>query len=271
MAKSSTKAQNTGGEVVEKATVDPHRARLDKAMEALAPGEVVKAPSHAKARAEHVAAIAAAATADAAKLLTVPLEGGAIERWELDVFPVAAAYAKDLGDAVSADRLDTGATLSTADAKLLGAVREDQAKLLSAFRRLRFKGDRAKLRELRAIEVGDHDDVIDAYGDSTALLALANHDNHKAWVATLPLGEAEAVARLSAAQARLGALAKAAKLPQGATARREALKRVWTVITRVERKVRDAADYLFHKQSRREAYVAFVAPKTRKPRKKKNG
>ncbi len=271
MGKSPKKAKATGGEAVEEAAVDPHRARLDKAMEALAPGEVVKAPSHAKARAEHVETIAAAATADAAKLLSVPLEGGAIEPWELDVFPVAAAYAKDLGDAVSADRLAAGAPLSAKDTKLLGEVRTDQAKLLSAFRRLRFKSDRTKLRELRAIEVGDHDDVIDAYGDSTALLALANHENHKAWVATLPLGESEAVARLSAAQARLGALAKAAKLPQGAAARREAQKRVWTVITRIERKVRDAADYLFHKQSRREAYVAFVAPKSRKPKKKKTG
>jgi hypothetical protein len=241
-------------------SADPHRAKLDELAASLAPGAVSKAPTHAKKRAEHLIDVAAAAASDAEMLLKVPLDDGRLEAWELAVFPLAARVVKELGDSVGADRLKAGVTLAPADALLLATARTDQKLLLSAFRRLRFKGDTAKLDELRRIEAGDPADVIDARDDSSALIALADHDTHRAWVATLPLGEADAVVRLKAAQPRLEALAKAAQGDKAAAALRESYRRIWTVLVRIDRRVRTAADYLFHGKARMAEYRAFKAP-----------
>jgi hypothetical protein len=240
-----------------------HHAKLDELVAALSPTEVGRAPSHAKKRAQYIATVAAAALEDASGLLTVPLESGHLQQWEIQLFPVAAKVADDLSDAVGADRLGASG-LSPADATWLASVRADQALLLSAFQRLRFKGDSAKLKELRAIAHGDPDDVIDAYDDSSRLIALATSDAHRAWLSSLPRGESKAVARLEAAHERLGGLSKVAQSNKVVAERRARLRRVWTVLGRIERRVRGAADYLFHKKARRAAYKAFAAPTSRK-------
>jgi hypothetical protein len=244
-------------------TVSSHQTKLDELVTVLSPTEVGRVPARAKKRAQHIATVAAAALEDAPALLTVPLESGHLQQWEIQLFPVAAKVAVDLADAVSADRLGASG-LSPADAAWLATVRADQGLLLSAFQRLRFKGDSAKLKELRDIARGDRDDVIDAYDDSSRLIALATSDAHRAWLSSLPRGESKAVARLEAAHERLGGLSKVAQSNKAVAERRARLRRVWTVLGRIERRVRDAADYLFHKKARRAEYNAFVAPSGRK-------
>ena len=240
-------------------------AKLDELVAALGPKVVEKIPSNAKARAEHLLTFADAIEADAAMLLKVPLrDGGPLQPWELAVFPVAVKTAKKLGDAVRTDKSVPTAALSKADAALLATVRADQALLLSAYRRLLFKGVSARLDALRAIEAGDPADVVDASNDTTALLAIAEHEENRVWFASLPLGEPEAAVRLKQAQHRLEALAAIARGDKAAAARRDRLRRVWTVIGQIERRVREAADYLFHGKPRREKYVAYAPPVTRK-------
>lgn len=247
--------------------VAQHEAKLDELVAALGPKVIEKIPPNTTKRAEHLLKFADAIAADSAMLLKVPLrDGGPLQPWELAVFPVAVKSAKKLGDAVRSDKSVPAAALSKADAALLATVRADQAMLLSAFRRLLFKGMSARLDEMRAIEAGDPADVIDACNDSTALLAIAEHEDHRAWFASLPLGEPEAAARLKQAQPRLEELATIARSDKAAVARRERLRRVWTVIGQIERRVREAAEYLFHGQARREKYVAYVGPVTRKPK-----
>lgn len=241
------------------------QTRLDELVAALGPKVVERIPSNTKARAEHLLKLADAMGGDAAMLLKVPLrDGGPLQPWELAVFPVAVKSAKQLGDMVRTDRSVPAAALSKTDAALLVTVRADQALLLSAYRRLLFKGQSARLDEMRAIEAGDPADVVDACNDSTALLAIAEHEENRAWFASLPLGEPEAAERLKKAQHRLEELAAIARGDKAAAARRDKLRRVWTVIGQIERRVREAAEYLFHGKPRREKYVAYVAPAPRK-------
>jgi hypothetical protein len=156
------------------------------------------------------------------------------QQWEIQLFPVAAKVAEELSDAVGADRLGASA-LGPADATWLATVRADQALLLSAFQRLRFKADSAKLEELREIAHGAPDDVIDAYNDSSRLIALATSDAHRGWLSSLPRGESKAVARLEAAHERLGGLSKEAQSNKAVAERRARLRGVWTVLGRIER------------------------------------
>ncbi len=239
------------------------RERLDQELQTLPLGEVAKIPARALRRLDHLGKLAAAATRDASMLGRVPLADGALQPWELEVFPLAVEATSKAGAEVGADRL-SGRELPHDDKRLLARVRDDQRLLISAFRRLRFRGRSSDLKRLRAIEAGDPGDVVDARNDSTALLALAEHDDHRAWIASLPLGEAEAVARLKAAQPRLEALAKAAQDDAGMMARREELRRLWTILQRIERRVRAAGVYLFHGKAERADYSAYKPPARRK-------
>ena len=149
---------------------------------------------------------------------------------------------------------------SAADVARRAEARADQAKIIVAYRRLRFKGDTARLAELNAIAAGDADDVIDAADDSAKLLAIADHPNERAWIASLPKGEGAAVARLKKHLPRLKELAEAARGRKAADERRTQLQRVWTVIARIERRARDAAAYLYEGLPRRAEYNAFESP-----------
>ncbi len=189
-----------------------------------------------------------------------PSPDGRFEAAEAAAFPVALAIAEALGLAVGADRLVGEAAPSAADVARRAEARADQAKIIVAYRRLRFKGDTARLAELNAIAAGDADDVIDAADDSAKLLAIADHTNERAWVASLPKGEGAAVARLKKHLPRLKELAEAARGRKAADERRAQLQRVWTVIARIERRARDAAAYLYEGLPRRAEYNAFESP-----------
>ena len=118
--------------------------------------------------------------------------------------------------------------------------------------------------ELDAIEAGDPDDLSDAHSDSARLIAIANHDEERAWFASLACGEPAALAVLEKHQPRLGELAKRAVGVKAAAARRDQLARVWTVIGRIEQRVRDAVDYRYRTDPRRAEYKAYETPSERK-------
>lgn len=246
--------------------VDPLRARLDGETSALAAGDVGKVPWMAAERAKHLAGFVAAATRDASELCAVALPDGNVEPWEIALLPVAITEAEALGVLVLADQLATDATLSDADAKLLGEVRAAQGTVLWAFRRLRYRGQVAKIKELDAIEAGEPDDVSDAHGDSARLIAIATHDEERAWFASLACGEPAALAVLEKHQPRLGELAKRAVGVKAAAARRDQLARAWTVISRIEQRVRDAVEYRYRTDPRRAEYKAYETPSERKRR-----
>lgn len=237
---------------------DPLRAKVFARAAAIAPDEVGKVPSNVDERRVHLGAFARVLVRDAAELATVPLPDGALEAWEAAAFPVALAIAEELGLAVGADKLVGNAAPLAADVALLAEARADQAKIIVAYRRLRFKGDTVRLAELNAIAAGDADDVIDAADDTSKLLAIADHANERAWVASLPKGEGAAVARLKKHLPRLKVLAEAARGRKTADERRVELQRVWTVIARIERRARDAAAYLYDGLPRRAEYNAFA-------------
>jgi hypothetical protein len=247
-----------------KTAVDPLRARLDSATSALGASDVGKVPWMADERAKHLAGFVAAATRDASELCAVALPEGNVEPWEIAVLPVAITVAEALGALVLADQVASGATLSDADAKLLGEVRAAQKTVSWAFRRLRYRGQAPKIKELDAIEAGDPDDLSDAHSDSARLIAIANHDEERAWFASLACGEPAALAVLEKHQPRLGELAKRAVGVKAAAARRDQLARVWTVIGRIEQRVRDAVDYRYRTDPRRAEYKAYETPSERK-------
>lgn len=232
------------------------RTPLATAMAALAEGDVGKVPPYTTQRLPHLEALARAATRDGADLCRVPLEDGALRPEDLALFAAAVEAAAREGAAVDADRAANGG-LTPADAKFLAGVRADQKLVLRAFRHLRFKRRPAERKRLAAIERGADDDADDARRDSTALLALADHDDHRAWVASLPKGEGDAVARLRAAQDRLAALALAAGMPATVAARRDAHRRVWTLLIALDRRIREAGRYLYGGTARAKDYAAF--------------
>jgi len=230
----------------------------------LAAGEVVKIPWMAAERAKHLAGFVRAATRDASELCAVALPDGNVEPWEIALLPVAIAEAEAIDAQVRADQLATAVPLSEAETKLLGEVRAAQATVLWAFRRLRYRGQTAKIKALDAIEAGEPDDASDAHSDSARLIAIATHDEERAWFAALACGEPAALAVLEGHQPALGALAKRAVGVKAAAARRDRLGRVWTVISRIERRVRDAVDYRYRTDPRRAEYRAYQTPSERK-------
>lgn len=242
------------------AAVDPARARLDAEIDALTDVDTAKAPSLVDERLLRLDGMAKAATRDAAELRAVALPDGAVEAWEIEALPIALAEAKSLGAKVKTDRVASGATLSAADAKILAGVREAQSKVSWAFRRLRFRGDAARIKELDAIDAGDPGDVIDANDDSERLIAIATHDDQRAWFSSLKCGEPEALAALQRDRPHIAALAASAQGSRDAEERRRRFRRLWTVITRIERHLRDAADYRYRNDAKREEYRAFTPP-----------
>ena len=104
----------------------------------------------------------------------------------------------------------------------------------------------------------------DAHSDSARLIAIADHDEERAWFAALACGEPAALAVLKQHQPGLGELAKRAVGVKAAAARRDQLARVWTVIGRIEQRVRDAADYRYRADPRRAEYKAYQTPTERK-------
>jgi hypothetical protein len=249
---------------VEKTAADPVRARLDAEVKALSRDEVDKVPWLAAERVEHLKKFATSAVRDAAELTVVALPEGKLQPWEVEVLPVALHAAETLGVAVQTDQIAAGVPLSDDDATALAESRKAQKTVSWAFRRLRYRGQSAKLRELDAIEAGDPDDVSDACNDSVRLIALAEHPDQRAWFASLECGEPAALATLHTHLPRLQALAKDAERAREALARRDQLGRLWTVIGRIERRVRDAADYRYHGAPKRAEYRAFETPSEKK-------
>lgn len=258
------KSKKTVPESAPETTSDPLLARLDAEVATLAEADVVKVPGLADERCTHLSAFAKAAKRDLSELSAVALPDGRLEAWEVDALPLALHEAETLAVAVRADQVASGFTLSAADAKKLAEARAAQSTIIWAFRRLRYRGMPAKLKELDAIAAGDPSDVIDARNDSVLLIALATHADERAWFASLECGEPAALATLQRLQPRLQELATLAEKYLSAPARRARLRRLWTVIGRIERRIRDAADYRYRGLDKRAEYRAFETPTVKK-------
>lgn len=244
--------------VSSKGAAAPARARLDAEVDALTEANMVKVPPHADAHRAHLEGLSKAAARDVDELCAVALPDGAVEAWEVAALPFALAEVKALAPRVKADGVASGVELTRADAKLLAGVRAAQSKVSWAFRRLRFRGDAARIKELDAIDAGDPADAVDAHRDSERLIAIALHANERGWFSSLKCGEPEALAALQRDHEALAALAEKAKGSGDAAARKSRLRRVWTVITRIERHLRDAADYRYRNDPKRDDYRAYT-------------
>jgi hypothetical protein len=214
-------------------------------------------------------ALAKLAAADAAALATVPLDEGALSADEIARFAAGVALARQSAQTAGVLRLNTVATETDAERSLLWAVRADQRRVDRALQ-LRFADDRAGRAFLRGLRQGDPSDPVDALDDTEKLLALADSDAHRAWLAALPKGEGAAVQRLRDALAPLRAAVTRLRPSPDAAAQRALFRRVLTVLVTTAGRIGRAGRYLTGDVPGRErAYAAFKRPKARKRSAKK--
>lgn len=252
-----------------KTTSPDAREAIIAAANALPEKEIHRPPRYVTQWLPWADALAKLAAADAAALATVPLDEGALTADEIARFAAGVALARHSAQTAGVLRLNTVATETDAERALLWAVRADQRRVDRALQ-LRFADDRAGRAFLRGLRQGDPSDPVDALDDTEKLLALADSDAHRAWLAALPKGEGAAVQRLRDALGPLRAAVTRLRPSPDAAAQRELFRRVLTLLATTAGRIGRAGRYLTGDVPGRErAYAAFKRPKPRKARAKK--
>jgi hypothetical protein len=208
------------------------------------------------------------AAKDAGPLLLVPLSEGALTAGELERFAAGVALAREYVKIAGVLRISAARTETDAERALLWAVRADQRSIDRALQ-LRFADDSPGRAFLRGLRRGDPTDPVDALSDTEQLLALADSDAHREWLASLPKGEAAALKRLHDALPALRAAVARLAPSQEAAARRELFRRVVTLLMTSATRIGRAGRYLTGDVAGRErAYAPFKRPKPKRARKK---
>jgi hypothetical protein len=178
---------------------DDERRALTQQARALPQGAT--APTYLGERIQWAEGLHSCAWRDRAELVRVPLEEGALTEAELRAFGQQVSFARETHERyVQRSRQATVLTDDTAHAAgrlepLRERIRVEQKTLLNAFD-LRFANDARGKAMLARIRRGTGDE--DLKTDTVELLGLCEHPSHKAWIASLPRGEAQAVKRLGA-------------------------------------------------------------------------
>lgn len=253
-------AANNGAEASRDAVIAAARALPAK--------EVGRPPSNVAAWLEWADNLARLSAKDAGALLLVPLSEGALTVGELERFAAGVALAREYVQIAGVLRISAAVTETDAERSLLWAVRADQRRLDRALL-LRFADDSAGRAFLTGLRRGDPADPVDALDDTEKLLALADSDAHREWLASLPKGEAAAVKRLHDALPALRAAVKRLAPSKDAAEKRELFRRVVTLLVASAARIGRAGRYLTGDVPGRErAYAAFKRPKAKRPRKK---
>jgi len=264
MAKSKEGARKGAAHVAS----DASRDALIAAANALSAKEVGRPPSNVAAWLAWADNLARLSAKDAGALLLVPLLGGPLTVAELERFAAGVALAQEYVQIAGVLRISAAGTETDAERSLLWAVRADQRRLDRALL-LRFADDSAGRAFLTGLRRGDPTDPVDALDDTEKLLALADSDAHREWLASLPKGEAAAVKRLHDALPGLRAAVKRLTPSKDAAEKRELFRRVVTLLVASAARIALAGRYLTGDVPGRErAYAAFKRPKARRPRKK---
>lgn len=239
-------------------------ASFDSAARAL-PEEIVRAtPAYPRAWLQWAAGIAATAARDAATLVKVPLDGGALSSAEILELAPLVEYVRATKGRLDAERAAPSG-IDASESALLASVRADQRKIIRAFRTLRFRRNKVGLALIRSLVRGAPDDPQDAVQDSTGLLSLCNSSDHEAWLASLPNGEGAAAQRLWDRHNDIVALAARSTLPAGAHDLRELTHRLWSLLRLRLERVLIAGRYLTAgTPSRRAEYRGFRRPAAKK-------
>lgn len=235
-------------------------ARFDAAARAL-PEEIVRnTPAHPRAWLGWAARVAATAARDAADLVKVPLEDGHLSSEEiLDLAPLVE-YVRAAKATLDAEVAVTG-NLDPSESALLRSMREDQRKIIRAFRTLRFRRNKVGLSLIRSLVRGAPNDPQDAVLDNTGLLSLCNSSDHEKWLGSLPNGEGEAAQRLWDRHNDLVTLAANSNIPPGAHDQRELTHRLWSLLRlRLERALIAGRYLTAGDRSRRGDYRGFRRP-----------
>ena len=249
-----------------KAVPVPARQAMVAAARALPIKDVQRPPPYVAAWLAWVDALAKLAAQDATALASVPLMGGPLTAPELKRFAAGAALAREYVQIAGVLRLSAVAMVTDAERALLWAVRADQRRLDRALL-LRFVNDTAGRAFLRGLRQGDPTDPVDALDDTEKLLAMADSDAYRAWLAALPKGEGAAVTRLHDALPGLRAAVTRLTPSKNAAEKRELFRRVLTLLGATAARVALAGRYLTGDVPGRErAYAAFKRPKAKKPR-----
>ncbi|TAK29480.1 MAG: hypothetical protein EPO40_10015 [Myxococcaceae bacterium] len=251
-----------------KAPSIPAREAVIAAAGALPAKDIQRPPPYAAAWLSWADNLARLSAKDAGALLLVPLLGGPLTVAELERFAAGVALAQEYVQIAGVLRISAAGTETDAERSLLWAVRADQRRLDRALL-LRFADDSAGRAFLTGLRRGDPTDPVDALDDTEKLLALADSDAHREWLASLPKGEAAAVKRLHDALPGLRAAVKRLTPSKDAAEKRELFRRVVTLLVASAARIGLAGRYLTGDVPGRErAYAAFKRPKAKKPRKK---
>jgi hypothetical protein len=252
-----------------KAPSIPAREAVIAAAGALPAKDIQRPPPYAAAWLAWADNLARLAAKDAGALLLVPLSEGALTVGELERFAAGVALAQEYVMIAGVLRISAAGTETDAERSLLWSVRADQRRLDRALL-LRFADDSAGRAFLTGLRRGDPTDPVDALDDTEKLLALADSDAHREWLASLPKGEAAAVKRLHDALPGLRAAVKRLTPSKDAAEKRELFRRVVTLLVASAARIGRAGRYLTGDVPGRErAYAAFKRPKAKRPRKKK--
>lgn len=213
----------------------PAAARFDAAARALAEEAIRNPPALPRAWLAWAGRIAAVAARDAATLVKVPLDGGALTSAEILELGPLVEYVRAATARLGVEpAVSTG--LDASESALLASIREDQRKIIRAFRTLRFRRNNVGLTLLHSLVRGAPNDPQDAVQDNTGLLSLCNSSDHERWLSSLPNGEGAAAQRLWDRHNDLVALAANANIPTEAHEARELTHRLWTLLRlRLER------------------------------------
>jgi hypothetical protein len=241
-------------------------ASFDAAARAL-PEEIVRGtPAYPRAWIKWASGVAGTAARDAADLVKVPLDDGNLTPAEILEVGSLVEYVRATKSRLDAERATDGGA-DASEGALLKSVREDQRKIIRAFRTLRFRGNKVGLALIRSLVRGEPGDPHDAVQDNTGLLSLCNSVDHEKWLATLPNGEGAAAQRLWDRHNDLVTLAASATAPAGAHAAREHAHRLWTLLRLRLDRILVAGRYLTAgSPSRRAEYRGFRRPSVAKPR-----
>ncbi|MBK6531275.1 MAG: hypothetical protein IPF99_17185 [Deltaproteobacteria bacterium] len=252
-----------------KAPSIPAREAVIAAAGALPAKDIQRPPPYAAAWLAWADNLARLAAKDAGALLLVPLSEGALTVGELERFAAGVALAQEYVMIAGVLRISAAGTETDAERSLLWSVRADQRRLDRALL-LRFADDSAGRAFLTGLRRGDPTDPVDALDDTEKLLALADSDAHREWLASLPKGEAAAVKRLHDALPALRAAVKRLAPSKEAAEKRELFRRVLTLLVTSAARIGRAGRYLTGDVPGRErAYAAFKRPKAKRARKKK--
>ncbi len=262
---------HTGTSIIPMAMLDADaRQRFFDEGAALAEAEVGRTPSYVEERIAWMKGVAATAWADREALVRVALNSGKLTVEEIREL---AARVEHLNIIYlrwrDARTTGTAATAGSEGARRISALRVDQRaiqrRLLAAFD-VRFEGDRAGRALLSDIRKGSGD--ADILNDNVRILRLCNAEEHRAWLAEMPKGEAAAAKTLATLHAEFSKLLDS-DAHDPATLK-DLLDRAWTLCAaRFERVLKAGRYHVSDNPARKDDYAGFRPPKARKPRAKK--